>query len=135
MSAPEAFTVNVPLSSDALPAAATLPMSWLVHSPLPPDGAPGTGDFLPVTSFSTLVKKVKGASAHTVTLTVNEAATSYFRFSGQGTITSGGGNTANWQIYVDPVVIELEKKGSGYFEFYSEDVDGNVEATKLELLQ
>ena len=109
--------------------------SSLMRSSYEPDVAPGTGSPLPVTSFSTQVKKVKGVKTHTVTLAVNRAATSYFRFSGQGTIDSGGDSTANWQVYTGPVVIRLDKNGSGEFEFYSQDMDGNVEASKMEVLQ
>ena len=89
----------------------------------------------PVTTFSTQRQMVQGKPKHTVTLTVNESATTYFRFNGQGTITAGGADTTAWQTYTVPVVVQLVKKGSGDFEFYSEDTAANVEATQLEVLQ
>jgi len=89
----------------------------------------------PVTTFSSQVKKVKGANEHTVTLTVNEPATTYFRFTGQGAITSGGLDATDWQVYVDPVVVSLDKNGTGTFDFYSEDTASNQEAVQTEVLQ
>ncbi len=89
----------------------------------------------PVTTFATQTKIVKGKQQHTVSLTVNEPATTYFRFSGQGAITGGGSATTNWQTYTVPVVILLDKNGSGTFDFYSEDVAANIEATRTEVLQ
>ena len=89
----------------------------------------------PETIFSTQVKKIKGAERYTIVLQPNESATTFFRFSGQGVITTGGDTILSWQLYTEPVVIQLQKNGSGSLEFYSEDSAGNVEATQLEVLQ
>jgi hypothetical protein len=59
----------------------------------------------------------------------------FFRFTGQGVIIGGGTDTTSWQTYTEAVVVQLDKGGSGDFEFYAEDVAGNVEATQLEILQ
>ncbi len=93
------------------------------------------GDSPPVTSFSTQIKRVKGSKRHTITLQPDEVATVFFRFTGQGVIIGGGTDTTSWQTYTQAVVVQLDKGGSGDFEFYAEDVAGNVEATQLEILQ
>ena len=97
------------------------------------DDAPDT--IPPTTSFSTRIKRVKGAKKYTITLQPDEVATTHFRFSGQGVITSGGADTTTWQIYTQAVVVQLDKGGAGDFEFYAGDVAGNVEAIQLEILQ
>jgi len=97
------------------------------------DDAPDTTP--PATSFSTRVKKVKGANRHSITLVPDETAATRFRFEGQGVITSGGVATSGWQSYTGPVVVQLEKNGSGDFGFYSEDVAGNAEVIQSEVLQ
>jgi hypothetical protein len=97
------------------------------------DDAPDTTP--PVTTFVTQTRRVKGAKMHTITLQSNETATTYFRFIGQGVISAGGADTPSWQTYTQAVVIQLDKSGSGDFEFYSEDFAGNLESTQLEILQ
>jgi YD repeat-containing protein len=97
------------------------------------DDAPDTTP--PVTTFSTQTERVKGAKLDTITLQSNETATTYFRFIGQGVISAGGADTSSWQTYTQAVVIQLDKSGTGDFEFYSEDFAGNLESTQLEILQ
>jgi len=97
-----------------------------------PDDSPDTTP--PATSFSTQIKRVKGAKKYTITLQPDEVATMYFRFTGQGVIIDGGTDTTTWQTYTQAVVVQLDKGGSGDFEFYAEDVAGNVEAIQLEIL-
>ncbi len=89
----------------------------------------------PTTSLSSQLKKVKGAKKYTISLQADEPASVHFRFAGQGVITGGGADTTSWQPYTQAVVIQLDKGGSGDFEFYAEDAAGNVEATQLEILQ
>jgi hypothetical protein len=108
--------------------------SLLFSSDQPAALAP-PGDSPPVTSFSTQIKRVKGSKRHTITLQPDEVATVFFRFTGQGVIIGGGTDTTSWQTYTEAVVVQLDKGGSGDFEFYAEDVAGNVEATQLEILQ
>jgi hypothetical protein len=50
-------------------------------------------------------------------------------------ILSGGESSTEWQIYGQPVVIQMDKSGTGQFEFYSEDSEGNRELTRTEVLQ
>ena len=88
----------------------------------------------PVTTLSADVRKVKGAISYTLSLTVDRAADSYFRFTGQGTIESGGQAGDGWQTYIGPVTIKMNKRGSGEFEYYSEDGDGNREIPRTEVL-
>jgi hypothetical protein len=88
----------------------------------------------PVTMLSLEVTKVKGIARYTLSLEVDRVAETYFRFSGQGTIVSGGQPDDNWQTYTGPVVIQMDKRGSGAFEYYSEDSDGNRESSRTEVL-
>jgi len=53
----------------------------------------------------------------------------------KGAITSGGLDATDWQVYVDPVVVSLDKNGTGTFDFYSEDTASNQEAVQTEVLQ
>lgn len=89
----------------------------------------------PVTAFSTDRQTVKGKPRHTVTLTPDEPATTYFRLTGDGVIETGGQPTNEWQVYTVPIEIQLPKNGSSTLEFYSIDTASNTEATNTEILQ
>ena len=89
----------------------------------------------PITSFADTIRRVKGSNRHTIDLQASELATVHFRFSGQGVIAAGGANTSDWQVYVEPIEIRLDKKGAGSFDFFAQDLAGNVESTQTELLQ
>ena len=103
-------------------------------SALPVDhGGPDTTP--PVTALSARTARVKGGTHYEVTLTPNEPASTYYLFTGQGTIVDGGNNAGEWQMYQGPVAIQLEKKGEGLFQFFSRDDAGNDETTRTELLQ
>jgi YD repeat-containing protein len=100
-----------------------------------PRAAPPPADASPVTTLSVQVQKVQGASRYTLSLSANAPAATWFRFSGQGAVEAGGVDTTGWQVYGEPVVIQLEKKGSGSFEYYSESADGLVEAAQTQVLR
>ena len=90
----------------------------------------------PVTSFSSAFSRVKGVKYFDITLSTDEPVTTYFRLMGEGTVISGGSSSTDWQAYVGPVTVQLEKgKSSASFEYYSVDTAGNQEATQLEVLQ
>jgi YD repeat-containing protein len=109
--------------------------STSLHLSAHQSGEPPTGDDVPVTTFSLESRKVKGANRYTITLASDRAGSTYFRFAGQGVILSGGESSTEWQIYGQPVVIQMDKSGTGQFEFYSEDSEGNRELTRTEVLQ
>jgi YD repeat-containing protein len=109
------------LSSDQLPL--SLPENDDV-----PDSVP------PTTTFSSQSNRVKGSTTHDIRLSTSELATTFFRFQGQGDVITGGANDDQWQTYTDIVRLALDKKGEGYFEYYSVDMSGNRESTKRELL-
>jgi hypothetical protein len=102
------------------------------HKPAVPVD-PGSGT--PVTSYQGISGKSKGVTSYTITLAPSEPAITWFRLAGQGAVVTGGVNVSTWQTYSAEVVIQLDKKGSATFEYYSEDVDGNIEAVNTEVLQ
>jgi hypothetical protein len=87
------------------------------------------------TTISSNRSSQKGVIHYQVTLSTNQPATTYFRATGQGTITGGGSDTPDWQPYSGPVDIVLDKKGSMIFEYYSIDLAGNEEAVRQEVLK
>jgi hypothetical protein len=78
--------------------------------------------------------KVKGAKRYTIELASNKPGITYFRFSGDGVVISGGDSSLAWQTYSAPVTIQMSKGGSGEFEFYSQDDDGHQEISRTEIL-
>jgi hypothetical protein len=87
----------------------------------------------PVTTLTQVRSRVKGVVYFYLTLTVNEPATTYFRLTGEGIVTSGG--TSAWQTYTDLVKVQLYKSGTAHFDYSSVDTSGNQEATRTEVLQ
>ena len=88
----------------------------------------------PVTTLSLAAGKVKGARRYTIELASNKPGITYFRFNGDGVVISGGDSSLAWQTYSAPVTIQMSKGGSGEFEFYSQDDDGNQEISRTEIL-
>jgi len=81
----------------------------------------------PVTTYSSLIVKIKGSNQHTITLTVNEPATTYYRT-----------DPANPWVVLPPgdtFTVQLAKKQELTFYYYSVDTAGNTETLKTELLQ
>ncbi|MGQ9424741.1 PKD domain-containing protein [Gilvimarinus sp. F26214L] len=99
------------------------------------DGTTPQDSTAPVTTYTGTRRASKGSVSFDITLSSNEPGTTYFRFSGQGSIGSGGTGTPDWQPYTNPVTINLDKKGVVTFEYYSIDDAGNQEATQQEVLQ
>ena len=82
----------------------------------------------PVTTHTYQERSVKGAKVFDITLLVNETATTYFRFIGAGSITAGGSDTQDFQVYSTPVTVHLDKGGDGgIFDYYSVDTSNNTE--------
>jgi YD repeat-containing protein len=100
-----------------------------------PDDDSGPDTTAPSTLFTADASRIKGTSRYDITLQADEPGQTFFRFSGQGRVVSGGQDNQDWQHYLAPVGIQLSKKGAGLFEFYSEDTAGNVETTQTENLQ
>ena len=96
----------------------------------------GGGDTTPPVTTGTFNRSVnKGAPVFDITLSANEPATTYFRVTGQGTVTAGGTDTTAWQIYTGLVTVDIAKRGTANFDYYSVDTAGNAEATRTEVLQ
>lgn len=96
----------------------------------------GGGDTTPPVTTSSLTRTVnKGKVSFGITLSANEPSTTWFRLTGQGTVTGGGANTTAWQVYSGPVTVTLSKNGTASFDYYSVDTAGNTEATHTEVLQ
>jgi YD repeat-containing protein len=90
----------------------------------------------PVTTLQSTRYKSKGKTYFDLTLTPNEAASSYFRVTGEGNVTVGGSDTTAWQTYTVPVTVKLAGNSAiATFEYYSEDTAGNTEVTQQEILQ
>lgn len=102
-------------------------MSEFKPAPYVPDTA------APVTTIATTRRTSKGKVFMDCTLTANEAATTYFRVTGAGTITAGGTATTSWQTYSSKVTVQLT--GTATIEYYSVDAASNTEATKSGTLQ
>ena len=97
---------------------------------------PGEPDVTaPVTAYSADLRRVKGSKLYTIALGADEPATTRYRFSGAGALVGAAEPGAGWQVYSGPFDIQLDKSGTGLLEFYSEDLAGNVEETKTEVLQ
>jgi hypothetical protein len=98
--------------------------------------ASGTQDaYPPETQISAISYSKKGNRYYEVELSVNEIASTWFRLSGQGVITSGGTDSAGWQPYAGVVTVALSRKGSATFEYYSVDASGNEESPQMLMLQ
>ena len=105
---------------------------WLssdAHVDVPPPA-----DTAPVTAISLTKKKVKGATRYTLSLVSDKPGITYYRFTGDGVIASGGEAGAAWQAYSGQLIIQMEKGGAGALDFYSEDLQGNREITRTEVL-
>ena len=90
----------------------------------------------PVTTVSLTRTTVKGAAVYDIDFTVDEPATTWFRVTGEGTITSGGANTTAWQIYGGTTIhVDIAKRGTANLDYYSIDTVGNQEAIRTEVLQ
>jgi len=90
----------------------------------------------PVTTANLVRTTVKGAASYDIDFSVDEAATTYFRVTGDATITSGGANTTAWQTYSGTTVhADIAKRGTANLDYYSVDTAGNTEATRTEVLQ
>jgi len=90
----------------------------------------------PVTTASLTRTAVKGAAVYDIDFTVDEPATTWFRVTGEGTITSGGANTTAWQIYGGTTIhVDIAKRGTANLDYYSIDTVGNQEAIRTEVLQ
>lgn len=86
----------------------------------------------PVTTINAVRTTSKGKASHTISFTVNEAATIYVRVSVAGQITGGGiANDFQWYEYTSEFVIDLDKGGAGWMEYYSVDAAGNEETIQL----
>jgi hypothetical protein len=105
---------------------------WL-SSDAPVDVQP-PADTAPVTAISLTKKKVKGATRYTLSLVSDKPGITYYRFTGDGVIASGGETSDAWQVYSGQLIIQMEKGGAGALDFYSEDSQGNREITRTELL-
>jgi hypothetical protein len=100
----------------------------------PPGGS--TDVTPPVTTITTVKNRAKGKTDYDVTLASNEPGLTFFRVTGDGTITSGGENTTDLQEYSGAINIALTKGGNGVtFEYYSRDLAGNEEVIQTEVLQ
>ena len=91
----------------------------------------------PVSTLTSTKSRTKGVVSFQATVSTNEAATTYFRVSGQGEVTAGGAASGDWQTYNGPVTVKLTAKGkaSATFEYYSVDSVGNQEDIKSGVLQ
>ena len=96
----------------------------------------GGGDTTAPVTTGTFNRSIsKGKAVFAITLSANEPATTYFRLTGQGTVSAGGSDTTAWQVYTGPVTVNLAKNGTANFDYYSVDTAGNTEATLTEVLQ
>ena len=89
----------------------------------------------PVTTGSFVSSTSKGITYFDITLTVSETSTTYFRLTSGATILSGGTATVDWQTYSGAIKIQLDKRSTSNFEYYSVDSSNNTEVTKTEVLQ
>jgi hypothetical protein len=84
----------------------------------PPGGS--TDVTPPVTTITTVKNRAKGKTDYDVTLASNEPGLTFFKVTGDGTITSGGENTTDLQEYSGTINIALTKGGNGVtFEYYT----------------
>ncbi|MGB5177936.1 MAG: PKD domain-containing protein, partial [Gammaproteobacteria bacterium] len=96
----------------------------------------GGGDTTPPITTGTFNRSTnKGAPVFDITLSANEPATTHFRVTGQGTVSAGGTDTTAWQIYTGQITVDVAKRGTANFDYYSVDTAGNIEATLTEVLQ
>jgi hypothetical protein len=94
------------------------------------------GDTVPPITTATVDRGTyRGTPYFDITRVVNEPAVTWFMFTGDGTITTGGINTSAWQVYIGPIHIDGVKKGTANFDFYSEDTAGNQETIRTEVLE
>jgi len=105
---------------------------WL-SSDTPVD-VPPPANTAPVTAISLTKKKVKGATRYALFLVSDRPGITYYRFTGDGVIASGGETSGAWQVYSGQLIIQMEKGGAGALDFYSEDSQGNREITRTEVL-
>ena len=96
---------------------------------------PGTDIIPPVTTLTQTKRRVKGVTFYDITLAANEPATTFFKVTGQGTVIAGGTNTTDEQVYSGLITIQLDKKGTVNFEYYSIDTANNQETTQAEVLK
>jgi len=96
----------------------------------------GSADITPPATTGRFVRSTaKGIAYFDITLTANEPATTHFRLTGGAQVITGGSATTDWQSYTGAIQVQLNKNGTGQFDYYSVDTAGNVEATHTEVLQ